>query len=249
MTPEASPPASSASSQRARTPLSLDLSSLPPLIQPSPPSNTILITNLNDPEIFHPTQIFSIRDIINKSAIIHTWSPLKSMRRIIVSFFTTADAIKIRQALDGQDVLGQRARIYFGERTPIGPVDNHLQAPQSQKLFFISPPPSPPHGWEMRNEEPPNKEVHAEDLASALARLHGRPHQPISPTSPDEDQSAPTRARSGSTTVIYQPTNDGDDLKLPAIAVVDTTNSEDDSSDASPIGNVVHTARPPVELM
>jgi hypothetical protein len=33
-----------------------------------------------------------------------------------------------------------------------------LEAPQVSKMFFISPPPSPPHGWVMRNEDPPNKD-------------------------------------------------------------------------------------------
>ena len=41
------------------------------------------------------------------------------------------------------------------------------------KLLFISPPPSPPCGWEIREEEPPNKETHAEDLQRALAGLGG----------------------------------------------------------------------------
>lgn len=83
--------------------------------------------------------------------------------------------------LDGQALLDHRAhvraKIYFGENTPImneGEArhpKNFLQAPQVDKLFFISPPPSPPHGWVMRPEDPPNKEVHASDLAAALAKL------------------------------------------------------------------------------
>lgn len=83
--------------------------------------------------------------------------------------------------LDGQALLHHRAhvraKIYFGENTPIMNESearhpkNFLQAPQVDKLFFISPPPSPPHGWVMRPEDPPNKEVHASDLAAALAKL------------------------------------------------------------------------------
>ena len=71
-----------------------------------------------------------------------------------------------------------RTRIYFGEHTPIEGTDEEarqrkfLEAPHSQKLFFISPPPSPPAGWTMRNEGPPNKQVHATDLAEALAVLN-----------------------------------------------------------------------------
>lgn len=40
-------------------------------------------------------------------------------------------------------------------------------------MLFISPPPSPPCGWEIREEGPPNKTTHAEDLERALAGLNG----------------------------------------------------------------------------
>ena len=161
--------------------------------------------------------------------------------------------------------MGDRVRVYFGEPTPIEPVDQHLHAPKSQKLFFISPPPSPPFGWEMRNEEPPNKDVHAEDLAVALANLHARPSAqiPLSPTSPDrhgdggdrEGKRVPNRQRSGSSTVVYHPRDHGDSPHLPAVMVEDTTESPEGFSpiereDGSVGGTIkAHTARPPVELM
>ncbi len=166
-------------------------------------------------------------------------------------------------------------RIYFGHPTPIHPTDQHLHAPKSSKLFFISPPPSPPHGWEMRNEEPPNKEVHAEDLAEALAKLHARPSSAGDLESPVEEgptttttkerwgdgveregKRVPNRTRSGSATVVYHPRDHGDSPHLPAVMVEDTTESV---GDVSPIEGVedgsegerilTHTARPPVELM
>lgn len=154
--------------------------------------------------------------------------------------------------------MGERVRVYFGEHTPIEPVDQHLHAPDSQKLFFISPPPSPPMGWEMRNEEPPNKQVHAEDLASALSRLHARAQASPFPTfeggiQHDETDAKPFRERSGSSTMIYHPADHGDSPDLPAIAVEDLTAEPDE---ISPIdgagystGKILHTARPPVELI
>ncbi|KAF2089781.1 Calcipressin-domain-containing protein [Saccharata proteae CBS 121410] len=252
-----SPPrsrASSTSSRGPRTPLSLDLSDIPPLIQPSPPSNTLLITNLQEPSIFHPTNLITIRELINDHAPIHTWSPLRSFRRIVVSFFDVESALLIRQKLDGETVMGDRIRVYFGTHTPLNPTDQHLPLPKSDKLFFISPPPSPPHGWEMRNEDPPNKEVHAEDLASALAKLHARADIP-SPTQSEFDPKPTSpvvnRQRSGSSTIVYHPEDHGDSPDLPAIAVEDTTESP---GDLSPMDGVekkmfCHTSRPPVELM
>ena len=155
--------------------------------------------------------------------------------------------------------MGDRVRIYFGEATPIEPVDQHLHAPKSQKLFFISPPPSPPHGWEMRNEGPPNKEVHADDLASALAKLHSK-----SASVPDPSSSIPPvqerqgdgidreGGRSRSPTVVYHPEDHGDSPHLPAVMVEDTTQGQDEDLDldsAIELKIMAHTARPPVELM
>ncbi|OAX78711.1 hypothetical protein ACJ72_06978 [Emergomyces africanus] len=165
-------------SPAARRGLSLDLSNLPPAPQPSPPSNTLLITHLDDLSLFQPSSLDAIKAQISRITPLNSFSPLPSLRRIVCSFTSISAAIRIRQLLDGEAILGKpvRARVYFGEHTPVedaeeGRKRNLLEAPKSQKLFFISPPPSPPHGWMMRNEGPPNKEVHAADLAEALGRL------------------------------------------------------------------------------
>lgn len=175
------------------------------------------------------------------------------MRRIICTFFTTDDAIKIRQVLDGETVLGSRVRVYFGVETKIEQGDQHLQAPKSQKMFFISPPPSPPMGWEMRDEEPPNKDVHAEDLAAALSRLHAKPGPDDALNDNSMTSSAGLRAgrqRSGTGTVVYDPQDHGDSPDLPAIAVEDTSDSPEDMSPMEGVERkFAHTARPPVELM
>jgi hypothetical protein len=181
------------------------------------------------------------------------------MRRIIVSFYDIDAATLIRKTLDGETIMDCRVRIYFGAETKITlSEDQHLRAPDAGKLFFISPPPSPPHGWEMRNEEPPNKQVHAEDLAVALARLHARDHGHKSRESvADEMDVEPGSAsglnmRSRSSTLVYHPEHAGDSPALPSISVEDTSES-DHEAEISPMDDVkkplVHTSRPPVELM
>jgi hypothetical protein len=159
---------------------------------------------------------------------------------------TVEDAIKVRQLLDGEAIMGDRVRVYFGEPTRTDVVDQHLQAPKSAKLFFISPPPSPPHGWEMRDEEPPNKEVHAEDLATALSKLRAR----AEPLSPADEGQRHSRTRSSST-IVYDPQDHGHSPDLPAIAVEYLPDSPGAlSADEMSIDKkFVHTARPPVELM
>ncbi|KAF2717788.1 calcineurin binding protein-like protein [Polychaeton citri CBS 116435] len=254
--PSMSPPTSPL---KRRSPnLSIDLKDLPPLTQPSPPTNTLLITNLQAPEIFTAPNLESIQRAINDHATIHTFAPLRSFRRVVVSFYTTEAAIEIRKVLDGETVLGSRVRVYFGQETKINPEDQHLRAPKSDKLFFISPPPSPPMGWEMRDEEPPNKDVHAEDLAAALSRLKAKPGvEDLEPPSPQQQTSNQLstsnirRQRSGTGTIVYDPQDHGHSPDLPAIAVEDT--SLESPTELSPMEGVetkiTHTARPPVELM
>jgi len=229
--------------------MSLDLSNIPPLTQPTPPSNTLIITNLCDPLVFRADNLQEMRSLINSTAPIHSWAPLKSFKRIIVSFFDLDSAIQIRQILDGEEIMGERVRVYFGHQTNIEPKDEHLNLPDAGKLFFISPPPSPPHGWEMKLEDAPNKLVHAEDLAEALAKLHHRPggaEFPPSPVSGDENEG---RQRSGSTTTIYRPEEHGCSPNLPAISVEDTTGTGDISPIEKERPILAHTSRPPIELM
>ena len=298
-------PTATSPSTRRQPSLSLDLSNLPPLSHPSPPSNTLLITELNDLKLFQPASLDSIRAQITAITPLNSFSPLPSLRRIVCSFPSTEAAIQIRQILEGEhaaSILGNgntkslaTRRVYFGEHTPVedateGRKRKLLEAPQSQKLFFISPPPSPPHGWVMRNEEEPNKEVHASDLVEALSQLKTAgvplpqpgstdPDTPVSPPSgtiranggqeharmaswpTTAWPSAPSRQRSGSSTVIYHPEHHGNSPHLPAVMVedtdpvIDTTLNMEMDIDISPVEDegspkiMAHTARPPVELM
>lgn len=250
---------------------------MPPLSQPSPPSNTLLITNLESLTLFHPASLATIRQHIQDIASIYTFSPLKSLRRVIVTFYTTESAILVRQELDGAQLMGERARVYFGEPVPIDQEPKYLDKPDAGKLFFISPPPSPPMGWEMKNEDPPNKQVVAEDLADALAKLNGKMSSvadetaevvasPLSPTAPSPTEirannnaigkggrTSGRRTRSGST-VIYDPEVHGDSPALPAVILEDTSLEEGpgDHKDVHAEGGgriMRHTSRPPLELI
>ncbi|RLL98564.1 hypothetical protein CFD26_107393 [Aspergillus turcosus] len=258
------------SSTSSRPALSLDLSNLPPLSQPTPPTNTLLITDLHDLYLFQPSSLASIRSQIESIAPLNSFSPLPSMRRIVCSFHSEDDALRVRKLLDGQALLNRnvRTKIYFGEPTPLldGGRPKLLEAPHLDKLFFISPPPSPPHGWVMRTEEPPNKEVHASDLAQALAQLKTEQSVPaaVEPGTPmsisDEKRTASwpvamSQQRSRSSTLIYNPEDHGGSPGLPAVMVEDTTVASDEEDvEMSPIDMSVKklppkTARPPVELM
>lgn len=267
----ASPPISRSSSQsslgsrRAPTHLSLDLSQVPPMTQPADPSNTLLITNLDNPLIFRPDHLKTFETLIASSRPIFSFSPLKTFRRIIAVFQTTEDATAIRQLIDGQELLGSRIKVYFAESTSlvVDESKQHLQAPHAQKQFFISPPPSPPCGWEMRNEAPPNQLVHPGDILEALAKINAQAAIDVngdlvkastageSSTNNLAPDSKSNRARSGSSTLVFDPQAHGSSPHLPAIAVEDTTNSPLDLSPKLPdlSSAVTHTSRPPLETM
>jgi hypothetical protein len=58
---------------------------------------------------------------------------------------------------------------------PIFQVD-YLRPPQIEKNFLISPPGSPPVGWEPIREDPPNATPLADDLIAALRTLQLKQH-------------------------------------------------------------------------
>lgn len=201
------------------------------------------------------------------------------MHRIICSFYDIDSAVRVRQEFDGAAVMGNAvAKCYFGEPTPIGDEKKYLQRPDAGRLFFISPPPSPPVGWEMKHEDPPNKEVHAEDLAEKLAKLSGKMTAPADDSSDDESkmqytaealqrlkgsrtqahpgisaeaspiESSPKKHRSRSSTLIYDPKAHGDSPALPAV-MLETEDDSDVELEEESRKILAHTPRPPVELM
>lgn len=124
----------------------------------------------------------------------------------------------------------------------------------------------------MRNEDPPNKDVHAQDLAHALSMLktEHRPESfgvdPATPVSISSDKRtgswpvAGSQPRSRSSTIIYNPGDHGHSSNLPAVMVEDMSLVPDGDGDIDMDVDLgpgeisvqklpPKTARPPVELM
>ena len=108
----------------------------------------------------------------------------------------------------------------------------------------------------MKDEDPPNRAVHAEDLASALGRLSERRERDRDVDGIGGGERKGTgRKRSGSGLVVYEPAAHGAEEGLPAVMVEDTSGdggqvSEGGDAEEEGDGKVfTHTARPPVELM
>lgn len=87
---------------------------------------------------------------------------------IVIGFYVDADVCAICSV---QATL----RVFRALPTPLASLadsnHNHLAPPPLEKNFLISPPGSPPIGWEPVQEEPPNATPLAEDLLLALERL------------------------------------------------------------------------------
>lgn len=254
-----------------KTSLTLDLSKLPPVAQPTQPTNTVLITNLQDASLFEAPKQSAIRSKIEMTAPVHTWVPLKSFRRILASFASADEASAVRRAWDNATIEGERVRVFYGPNLSQAQFNGpqHLALPDAGKLFFISPPPSPPASWEMKLEDAPNKLVHADDLAAVLEKLHRHSNEwelnadiAMTPLDDEEAGVSPAAAtaapiqqrgkRSRSSTLIYHPDQHGSSPDLPAIAVMDLTDEPEDVDMDAGINTkpiMAHTARPPVELM
>lgn len=73
-------------------------------------------------------------------------------------------------------------RVYRADPTPIETDETHehnhyLRPPVNDKNFLISPPGSPPVGWEQIREDPPNSTPLAHDLINALRKLEVQAEQ------------------------------------------------------------------------
>ena len=114
-------------------------------------------------------------------------------------------------------------RVYYGP--PTAPqylqrstkADQHLPVPLTDKNFLISPPGSPPIGWEQIREDPPNSDTLAADLMQALQELQlEQPSEPELPAAVAVAPVAPTPPRQAETLIISA------DSHHPSVLISDT---------------------------
>lgn len=133
-------------------------------------------------------------------------------------------------------------RVYRANPTPLESLGRnrfpeYLPVPDTDKNFLISPPGSPPVGWEQIREDPPNADTLAADLAKALEGLavdrFSWPEEEDVPAPAIVSPASPARLRSPRDTLIipHRRTESGD---LPSVMVSDT---EVDSDAQKPFTN------------
>jgi len=138
---------------------------------------------------------------------LYSWVSLKSLKRAIVVFYNPDDAERARQASDRYYFPPTAStpeitlRAFRGAHTVLVPVQLsgpppdrfydvdsddesaifespfHLRPPVPERNLLISPPGSPPVGWEQTHEEPPNEVPLAVDLQRALEQLRAKREQ------------------------------------------------------------------------
>ncbi|KXN91958.1 hypothetical protein AN958_11018 [Leucoagaricus sp. SymC.cos] len=150
-------------------------------------TNTLAITLLPKP-FFEPVILELLHSHFATFGPINQWVPLPGFARIIVVYEEEdhAENAKLRSDPIVLSATNERPeelvlRVYRADPNPLLPNDpdlstipegNYLQPPVSDKNFLISPPGSPPVGWESIREDPPNAAPLAEDLMEALKKLH-----------------------------------------------------------------------------
>lgn len=158
----------------------------PPSSPPrSHPTNTLTVTSLPK-SFFDPLILDVLRIHFSSYGPLNQWVPLQGFGRIIVvyelehhaeSAKQQCDPIVLSAAHDRSQVI---LRVYRADPNPLIPQGvstswipetSYLQPPPVEKNFLISPPGSPPVGWEPIKEDPPNSCPLADDLMAALKKL------------------------------------------------------------------------------
>ncbi|XP_061545001.1 calcipressin-1-like isoform X1 [Phycodurus eques] len=105
-------------------------------------------------------------------ALFHSFDPeaqfqyFKSFRRVRVNFSDALAAAEARLRLHKTNFNGKEMRLYFAQSVHIG--SPRLEPPKPEKQFLISPPASPPVGWEQSQDAMP---VVNYDLLCAISKL------------------------------------------------------------------------------
>ncbi len=168
----------------------------PPATEPFKRTNTLVLTQLPLP-FFHPRVMDALRHHFASHGELRAWAPLKTFARVVVVYESEDSADEAKTYCDGLEIdatpdtyvfewliydytfANSQAfreafvlRVFRADPTPSTPPGGtHLRPPAIEKNFLISPPGSPPVGWEQVSEDPPNAAPLAEDLIAALHKL------------------------------------------------------------------------------
>jgi len=130
---------------------------------------SIIVTNV-DLSVFDNLDIKSnFETMFREYELNATFHYLRSFRRVRVDFEAHFAASSAKLSLNGTPLGDNVIQCYFLQiLSPRTEEDSHLHVPPLEKQFLISPPTSPPVGWEQPKEDKPAVDY---DLLSAMASL------------------------------------------------------------------------------
>lgn len=131
--------------------------------------SVLIATNVHLSVFEDPIQKEEFEEVFRRFDSRCTFQYLKSFCRARIIFPDFGTAAKARIRLHATELCGSTIKCYFAQPVEM-PKDNagHLLPPAPIKQFLISPPSSPPVGWEPVHEAEP---VINYDLLSAIANL------------------------------------------------------------------------------
>ncbi|XP_014097708.1 protein sarah [Bactrocera oleae] len=144
---------------------------------------SIIVTNIHSEVFTNPELKQQMEELFRTFCDSATFQWLRSFRRLRVNYDNAIAAANARIKLH-QYEFNKKTTItcYFAQ--PVTPVSNkNLQPPAPVKQFLISPPASPPAGWEPREE---NEPLVNHDLLAALASLTPGESHELHPQSEDQ---------------------------------------------------------------
>ncbi|XP_061692087.1 calcipressin-1-like isoform X2 [Syngnathoides biaculeatus] len=126
-----------------------------------------LVASVTNREVFnHPDAQASFEALFRSFDPKAQFQYFKSFRRVRINFSDSLAAAEARLRLHKTDFNGKEMRLYFAQSVHIG--SPRLEPPKPEKQFLISPPASPPVGWEQSQDAMP---VVNYDLLCAISKL------------------------------------------------------------------------------
>ncbi|CAB3369260.1 Hypothetical predicted protein [Cloeon dipterum] len=153
-----------------------DIRGLDDIVHDDDLPTSLIVTNLNSAVFKSDEEKIIIENLFNQYGETVSFQYFRSFRRMRVNFKTPAAAARARIELHQAKIGSSTINCYFAQ--PVSPIDmedQHLQPPALTKQFLISPPASPPYGWEQKGEADPLVNY---DLLAAIANLSpGETHE------------------------------------------------------------------------
>lgn len=137
----------------------------------APPNSVLIITNLIEDAFTSSDVQTEFEELFLKYDEAVQFQYLKSFRRVRVIFSSTENAKQAHANLNNCEICGQPFRCYFAQ--PIALSSDivgrkRLAPPSPGKQYLLSPPASPPPGWEMIKERTPAINY---DLIAAIDKM------------------------------------------------------------------------------